>query len=426
MGEIRKLGGVGPTPGRRSTRGTVTILPRPEPRPVFCPLISADDHVLEPPSLFEGRLPRALADRAPRVVFDDDGIPSWLIEGEPTRVLAANGLVGRPVREWSPAPAKFDDFLPGVADPKERLLDMDICGVWASLNFPSMVWGFAGSRYSLMKDEELGLACVRAYNDWVIDEWCATDADRFIPCQITWLRDPAIAAAEIRRNAKRGFKAVSFSENPEGQGMPSIHTGTWDPFFAACEETETVINLHVGSQGSVTVGATDSPVEVVVALFPVSGMIALADWMFSRVPLRFPGLRIALSEGGASWVPTLAERFGRAYRQAESSTYWTAKDPDPVEVMRRNFSFTSIEDPSAFTHLDTIGVDNLMLEVDYPHADSTWPDTQRLARGELKGLPADVVKSICFGNAARLYRHPEPPADRLASSEVGRTGSEAF
>src|SRR5262249_11328368 len=152
-----------------------------------------------------------------------------------------------------------EDFRPGVWQPLDRLGDMDLTGVWASLCFCSTVWGFAGSRFARMSDREVGLACLRAYNDWMIDEWCATDRDRFIPCQLPWLHAPGVAAAEVRANADRGFRAVSFSENPEALGFPDIYSEFWDPFLRACEETGTVVNLHVGSSGVSRQPSSSSP-----------------------------------------------------------------------------------------------------------------------------------------------------------------------
>ena len=149
-----------------------------------------------------------------------------------------------------------------------------------------------------MKDPALGLASLQAYNDWMIEEWCATDRARFIPCQLPWLSDPEIAAAEIRRNAERGFRAVSFSENPEGLGFASIYDTSWDPFFAACAETETIVNLHVGSSGRTPNPSADSPPEAIAALFPLSGMETVVDWIYAKVPIRHPELQVVLSEAG--------------------------------------------------------------------------------------------------------------------------------
>jgi predicted TIM-barrel fold metal-dependent hydrolase len=313
---------------------------------------------------------------------------------------------------------RFDQFRPGVWNVDARIRDMDINGVWASLNFPSLVWGFAGTALSKLPDPEVGLACIRAYNDWVVEEWCGAYSDRLIPCQLPFLADPVIGAEEIRRNAARGVHAVSFSENPEGLGFPSMHSSHWDPFLVACAETETVINLHVGSSGNVMRPAADSPDQVIVALFPMSGMSAVVDWVFSKVPIRFPDIKIATSEGGASWVPTVLERLQRTYDRREESDTWSTTDPHPIDVVHRNFWFTSIEDPSAFRMLDLIGEDHVMVETDYPHADSSWPDSQVLFRRDLGHLPVSVVRKLCFENAAALYHHPFPSEDLLSKATL--------
>jgi predicted TIM-barrel fold metal-dependent hydrolase len=204
-------------------------------------------------------------------------------------------------------------------------------------------------------------------------------------------------------------------------GYPSIHTGYWDPFFAACEETETVVNLHVGSSGRVTCPSTDSPQDVVVALFPLSGIAATVDWIYSKIPLRFPDIKIVLSEAGASWVPMVAERLGRAWKQVDAADAgWSRSDPSPVEVLRRNFWYASIEDPAAYQQLDLVGPTKLMVESDYPHRDSTWPLVQELLR---EMFPADasptMIRDVCYGNAAALYQHPVPPDELLVASDVG-------
>src|SRR5262249_10551411 len=154
-------------------------------------------------------------------------------------------------------------------------------------------------------------------------------------------------------------------------------------FLRACEETETVINLHVGSSGSVHTPSADAPTDARLVLFPIHGVDSLVDWIFARIPIRFPAIKIALSEGGGSGVALVMERLARAQRRRESGPAWSASDPHPLDLVHRNFWFTSIEDPSAFRLLDVIGEDRVMVEVDYPHLDSTWPHTQDLLRSEL-------------------------------------------
>lgn len=413
-------------PPRNAERNhPMTFLPEPHPEELWCPIISTDDHVLEPYDLFTKRVPSRMREEVPYVVVDDQGVPAWIINGRPEPVAVLNGAVGRPISEWDLAPQKYEEFRTGVFDVHARVADMDLDGVWASLCFPSVIFGFAGTVLSQIDDERVALGSVRAYNDWVIEEWAGAHPDRFIPSQVPWMRDPTVAAEEIRRNAERGFRAVSFSENPEGLGFPGIHSSHWDPFLAACEETETIVNLHVGSSGNIQKPSSNSPLDVSTALFPVNGMLAAVDWVYSKIPLRFPGLKIVLSEAGASWVPTIIERFQRAYRQIDASIAWHRSDPSPMEVFRRAFYFTSIEDPSAFHQLETIGVDHLMVEADYPHQDSTWPVTQTMFRRQLAHLDEKVIRQLCYANAASLYRHPEPPTALLETSVIGQSAPAA-
>ena len=399
---------------------TVTFIPDPEPDELFAPIVSVDDHVLEPPTTFEGRVPAALAARAPRVELDDAGVPYWLVEDKRMPILFANGAAGRVLEEWKGASrCGYEEFRPSVSDAAARLVDMDVAGIWASLCFGSTLWGFAGSRFARMRDRDLGLASLQAYNDWMIEEWCASAPDRFIPCQLPWLLEPDVAATEIRRNAARGFRAVSFSENPEGLGFDGLYDGAWDPFFAACAETGTVVNLHVGSSGRTANPSAASPPEVIAALFPLSGIETVVDWIYAKVPVRHPDLQIVLSEAGLSWVPMVIERLRRAYRHLPASETWSASDPDPMELLRRNFHFASLEDPSGFRMLDLIGEDHVMVETDFPHMDSTWPGCQAMIRGELTGLSRETIAKVCFENACRLYRHPLPPAELIARATMG-------
>ena len=391
--------------GERS--GKVTFLPEPEPREVFCPVISTDDHIVEPPHLFDGRFPLAYAEQAPRVVETDDGGQRWLWNGELIPNVGFNAVAGRPSSEYGFEPTRFDEMRAGAWDIRARHADMDLNGIAASVCFPSFLPGFVGQRLSLLPaDPDLGLAAMRAWNDWMLEEWCGTDPSRMIPMQLPWLRDPDVAASEIRRNAERGFKAVTFSESPDGLGLPSIHTGYWDPFLAACEETETVICLHVGSSSSTPSTTPDAPPETIAVLFFAYGMYAAVDWLYSRIPVRYPNIKICLSEGGIGWVAALIDRLDHCFEYQMGYLHtWDGVDETPSEVLRRNFWFCALDDESAWSTRHRIGVENLVVESDYPHADSTWPDTQPLLRRHLDGLPRGEVEQICWGNAARLFRH---------------------
>ncbi len=401
------------TDGPPEGSGGPALLPDPSPRPILVPIISVDDHLIEPPDLFEGRMPAALADRAPQLVDTAEGGQVWVYEDRTYPNIGLNAVVGRPRETWSMDPARFDQMRPGCYDIGARVADMDINGVWASLCFPSLVAGFCGAVFSGSTDPDLGLSCVRAWNDWHAEVWAGTHPERIIPLQLPWLPDARIAADEVRRNAGRGFKAVSFPEFPAQLHYPSIFTKAWDPFFAACEETGTVVCLHTGASSWAPLPSPDPPFELLPTLFPVNALVAAAEWLWSGVPLRFPRLAVALSEGGIGWVPMLLDRVDYVVHHSASGSSPTGWSSDlmPSEVLQRNFWFCTIDDPSVLELRDRIGVDHIMVESDYPHADSTWPDTQAVLAASMGHVPETDLRSMAAGNAARLFRHPMPESE---------------
>jgi predicted TIM-barrel fold metal-dependent hydrolase len=213
----------------------------------------------------------------------------------------------------------------------------------------------------------------------------------------------------VRCNAARGFKAVSFTENPANQKLPSVHTDHWDPFLAACEETDTVVCLHTGSSAWTAASSPGAPLGLYATLFPANALASAADWIWAKVPLRFPKLKIAMSEGGIGWVPLLLDRLDYVVdHSGQGSGGWEGVDVRPSELLQRNFWFCTIDDPSTLALRDRIGVDHIMIECDYPHADSTWPDIQLLVDERFAGVPAGEVRKMTCENAAALFRHPLP------------------
>jgi predicted TIM-barrel fold metal-dependent hydrolase len=286
---------------------------------------------------------------------------------------------------------------------------MDVNGVYASLCFPSFLPGFAGQRLQQLTDDpDLALASVRAWNDWVLEEWVGYAPGRMIPLQIPYLLDPEVAADEVRRNAERGFRAMTFSEAPHMLGLPSLHTGHWDPLMAACEETETVVCLHVGSSGTSPATSPDAPSDTIGVLFFGYAMFAAVDWLYSRIPVRFPNIRICLSEGGIGWVAGLLDRLEHVRKYDSMYGTWNDVELSPADTFRRNFWVCAIDDPSAFLQRDVIGIENILVESDYPHADSTWPHTQRRLAAQLAGLSDREAAQVTWQNAAYLFRHAVP------------------
>jgi hypothetical protein len=210
------------------------LLPDPEPAEVRYTIISVDDHLVEPPDMFEGRLSSKFQSRAPKVVTNENGHEVWEFEGQRFTQVGMNAVAGRSKSMKNLEPTKFSDMRKGCWDINERVRDMDINGVWASMNFPSMITGFCGRVFAQIDDLDLGYATTQAWNDWLYEEWWQPATDRIIPLGLTFLADPEKGAAEIRRNAARGFVAVTLPERPQNIGFPSLFSGYWDPIVQAC------------------------------------------------------------------------------------------------------------------------------------------------------------------------------------------------
>jgi predicted TIM-barrel fold metal-dependent hydrolase len=382
------------------------FLPDPEPRPIKYTVISVDDHLVEPPDMFEGRLEARFADRAPRIVEDDKGHQVWEFDGSRFTQVGMNAVAGRRPNTYGLEPFRFEQMRRGCWDIKARVADMDINGVWASLSFPSMITGFCGRVFSQCSDPELGLAVTRAWNDWLFEEWYSPYPERIIPLGITFLADPVKGAEEIRRNAGRGFRSIALPERPQRIGFPSLFSGHWEPILEACAETDTVISVHVGSSGGYEIPPDCSETLALGAtMFGQLSLAACAEWLWSGAPLRYPDLKIAMSEGGIGWVPMLLDRLDNI---VDRSGYGRAWDVRPADVLKRNFWFCTLDDPSTIGCRERIGVDRIMVEVDYPHGDGTWPDTQAVIEHYWGHIPPDELRAMCCENAASLYRHPLP------------------
>ncbi|MDT5357536.1 MAG: hypothetical protein QOJ56_6068, partial [Mycobacterium sp.] len=211
-------------------------------------IISVDDHVIEHPRVWLDRLPAKYADVAPRIVKLPDGNDTWLYEGKQSGNFALNAVAGKHPRDFGMDPRSYDDMLPGCHHIEDRIKDMDIEGTWAQLCFPNF-GGFAGSTFYGAEDKDLAKLCISAYNDFILDEWCAYAPARQIPLMMVPFWDIDASVAEIERTAAKGAKSVSFIEAPHKLGLPSYHTDHWDPILRVCEEAELPLSMHFGSGG---------------------------------------------------------------------------------------------------------------------------------------------------------------------------------
>jgi predicted TIM-barrel fold metal-dependent hydrolase len=392
--------------------------------PVEIPkIISVDDHVVEPPHVWDRWLPAAYRDRAPRIerrgiagmrhvgggayeqVFDDEApeqADCWVYEDLVYIHKRHVAAVGYARDEMTLTPMTYEEMRPGCYDPVARVADNELNHVEASLCFPTFP-RFCGQTFSEGKDKDLGLACVRAYNDWMVEEWCGDSAGRLIPLIIVPLWDAGLAAAEVRRNAGRGVHAVCFSEIPAHLGLPSIHSGHWDPFFAACEDTQTTINMHIGSSSRMPATSPDAPTGVAATLSFNNAMASMSDWLFSGKLVQFPGLVLAYSEGQIGWIPYILERADTVWQEhrAWAQTQTLVPEPPSTYYYRQIYG-CFFRDQHGIDAIDKVGPDNVTFETDYPHTDSTWPHTKKVAEELMAGLPQDVVDKVMRTNAARM------------------------
>jgi predicted TIM-barrel fold metal-dependent hydrolase len=356
--------------------------------------------------MWDNHLPAKYRDEAPKLVRKDNDIDVWQYKGSEMPNVGLNAVAGRPPAEYGVDPTSFDHMRPGCYDHNARVRDMDANGVLGSLCFPSLP-GFCGQLWAKQDDKEVALALLQAYNDWHIDEWCGSHPGRFIPLSLPALWSPDAMAAEIRRVAAKGCHAVTFSENPERLQYPSLHSEHWDPFWQACSDEGVVVCLHIGSSSQLVITAADAPINVMITLQPMNLVQAAADLVWSRVLQKFPDLRFAMSEGGIGWIPYFLERADYVYTHHKD---WTGMDLGgrlPSELFKERIVTCFIDDAAGIANRHLLNMDMITWECDYPHSDSTWPQSPEKLFAALTAadVPDDEINKITHLNAMKSFSY---------------------
>ena len=361
--------------------------------------ISVDDHIIEPPHLWQTRLPARYRDIGPRVIELEDGTQAWTFEEQVIRTTRGNT---RTLPQFNQSPhgfARFDEMRPGCYDPKERVAEMDLDGVWSQLAFPDFC-RFAGHRFIACEDKQLANLCIAAYNDFIVEEWCAADPERLHAVAVLPIWDAAASVAEVERIATSGVKAIAFSENPTTLGLPSIYTDHWETLWATIAATGLPVCLHIGSSSKLLRSSPDAPDPVGLTFVGANSMMACADWLFSGVLERYPSLRIAFSEGGAGWVPYLLERADEVFDNLGEVLVATRR---PRELFAEHMFTCIMRDDVALGSLDIIGEKNVMWEADYPHESGTFPNSRALLERSMEKVPDEQARMIVETNARALF-----------------------
>jgi predicted TIM-barrel fold metal-dependent hydrolase len=387
-----------------SGRAPETLREEPAMRLEDMILVSIDDHMIEPPNMYKNHVPAKWIDEAPRVVRNDQGVDEWVFQGERTSTpFGMAATVGWPREEWGFNPGAYTELRPGCFDVHERVKDMNANGVLASMCFPTMA-GWNARTFTESHDKEIALVMLQAYNDWAIDEWCGTYPGRFIPLGIVPMWDVDLAVQEIHRIGKKGCRSISFLEAPHAWGFPSFLSGHWDPMLRALSEENMVLSLHIGAGFDLIRKAPEAPVDhMIVLTCQISALIA-QDLIFGPTLRQFPDLKVALSEGGIGWIPFYLDRADRHFE----NQVWLNNDfggKIPSELFREHILACFITDPSGLLLRNRIGIDSIAWECDYPHTDTTWPESPEFTWKELQdaGCSEQEIHKITWENACGFF-----------------------
>ncbi len=338
--------------------------------------------------------------------------------------VGLNAVAGRPPEEYGFEPTRLSQMRAGCYDVRARIGDMNANGVLASMCFPSFP-SFAGKLFTQTADKELSLAVLRAYNDWHIHEWAGSHPGRFIPLALLPLWDAKLCAEELRRVARLGCHAVTFSANPVDFGLSSIHQAFWQPLWEACSDEGTVLCMHIGTGGGMPFTSPEMPVDASIVATPVSIVNTAADWVFSQVLRDYPELKLALSEGGIGWIPYFLERCDYVYAHHHAWTHQDFGKKQPSDVFREHVLTCFIDDAAGIALRHRIGLNNISWECDYPHSDATWPQSPELLARSLAGVPDAEIDAITHGNAMHWFQLDSVERLGRASCTVGALRAQA-
>lgn len=366
--------------------------------------ISTDDHVQEPPNLWTERVSRTrFGDRIPHIERDADGAEHWVVDGQMLldgRVAATGALMADRNRE----PRCWEEVPTAAYSPAERLKTMDAAGIAYSVLFPTVA-GLAGDSFGRLHDTELETACVRAYNDWMLEEWAAA-SPRFIPQCIVPIWPPEAAIAEMQRAVTGGHKGIVFPALPMHlRDVPHVSGPEYDPVWSACEDLGVPVSLHAGSSPDLLypaysglAPALSDAIDAVTR--PVSNVYVLSLLSFSRVLLRHPKLRLALAESALSWAMLYLEWADHQFEHDGLAR--EGYDLTPSEMFHRQCYLTTWFDEIA-PFVSYVGEDHILWSTNLPMATSTWPRTHETVERCFRGVAEEIREKILWNNAAGLF-----------------------
>jgi predicted TIM-barrel fold metal-dependent hydrolase len=352
---------------------------------------SGDSHLMEPEDLWTSRLPKRLADRAPRTE-----------RGEKYEIAYIDGQqINRQLNDFA------DSMRPlGFKDLKIRLQDLDQEGVWCQLAFPS-----SGFWTVSITDRELAQACVHAWNEWAVDDFMAQQ-DRIFAPAIVPLVDVEDAVAELEWAAERGFQAIFLptSMSPEREWGFKM----WEPLWAAADAADMVLAYHIGTgrENVAYRGPGGAVVNYMETTYP--GMRVVSHLVASGALDRHPSLKVLIAEGGAGWVPVLGDRMDEAYRQ-HGMLVRPRLSRLPSEIIRQQVYASFQHDVSAVQIIEDTHYDNVMWGDDYPHLEGTYGHTQETLHQLFDAVDPRIADRVLRGTFEELFKVP-PLSDDMRTT----------
>lgn len=369
-------------------------------------LISVDDHVVEGPDTWTKRMSKAkFGDKVPHIARGKDGTDQWMVDEKPVGMPGV-AYAGAAMRDRVEEPQRWEDVPKITYAASERLKAMDLDRVDVSVLYPGVA-GLAGETFGKIADPALELACVQAYNDFLVDDW-AKASPRFIPQCIIPIAPVDAAVAEIKRAVAKGHRGIVMPAIPMHlKDVPHINEPVYDPIWKTASDLGVPICFHAGSSKRIQFPAYKELTPGLAAALeamtrPVSSVIIIANFLFSKILLRYPNLKVVLSESSLTWVAYVIETADHQFERQRLHLEGYAKFPS--QMAADNCYFTGWYDRTGIETRHSIGVNNILWATEFPLGTSSWPSTKDFITRSFEGVPEDEKNQILSGNAAQLYK----------------------
>jgi predicted TIM-barrel fold metal-dependent hydrolase len=293
---------------------------------------------------------------------------------------------------------------PGDHVQEDRIKDQDTDEVEAEVLYSQSTFGFEGGLFYRLTDAETRVAAFQAYNN-ALGDWIKAAPDRLIPVGIVPVADPAEGVAELERLVGLGFKAATIPTYPASYELAPYWEDAYAPLWQAFAANHIPLSLHTaGSPGLKGIQTSDpTPAKGIFQSLPPIVMAELiSTWILGGMVPKNPDLHVVLVEAGIGWIAYYLERLDTMYRRHNWPNRGMIKEL-PSTFWAKQFHATFEDDQVGMRTLDLLGIDTIMWASDYPHPDSTWPESQDVVARHFEGLPDEDKQKIVWKNAAALY-----------------------